>query len=39
MFNRILAELVAGGGKPDQLMIDATHLKALCLMRLLHNTD
>ena len=28
VFNRILAELVAGGGKPDQLMIDATHLKA-----------
>ena len=28
VFNRILAELAAGGGKPDQLMIDATHLKA-----------
>lgn len=28
VFNRILAELAAKGGKPDQLMIDATHLKA-----------
>jgi len=28
VFNRIFAELVAKGGKPDQLMIDATHLKA-----------
>ena len=28
VFNRILAELAASGGKPDQLMIDATHLKA-----------
>jgi transposase len=28
MFNRIFAELVARGGKPDQLMIDAPHLKA-----------
>jgi len=28
VFNRILAELSAKGGKPDQLMIDATHLKA-----------
>ncbi len=28
VFNRILTELAAGGGKPDQLMIDATHLKA-----------
>ena len=28
MFNRIFAELAAKGGKPDQLMIDATHLKA-----------
>ena len=26
--NRIVAELAAKGGKPDQLMIDATHLKA-----------
>lgn len=28
MFNRILAELAAKGGKPEQLMIDATHLEA-----------
>ena len=28
VFNRIFAALVAKGGKPDQLMIDATHLKA-----------
>ena len=28
VFNRILAELAAQGGKPDRLMIDATHLKA-----------
>src|SRR6478752_2976534 len=28
VFNRILAELVAQGGSPDCLMIDATHLKA-----------
>ena len=29
MFNRILAELTAKrGGRPEQLMIDATHLKA-----------
>ena len=28
VFNRILAELAVGGGEPDQLMIDATHLKA-----------
>ena len=28
VFNRIFAELVAKGGKPDRLMIDATHLKA-----------
>ena len=28
MFNRIFAGLAAEGGKPDQLMIDATHLKA-----------
>lgn len=28
VFNRILAELSAKGGKPEQLMIDATHLKA-----------
>jgi len=27
-FNRIFAALAAKGGKPDQLMIDATHLKA-----------
>jgi transposase len=28
MFNRIFAALAAEGGKPDQLMIDASHLKA-----------
>ena len=28
MFNRILAELAAQGGRADKLMIDATHLKA-----------
>jgi putative transposase len=28
VFNRIFAALSARGGKPDQLMIDATHLKA-----------
>ncbi|KEY04228.1 transposase [Brucella suis bv. 4 str. 40] len=28
VFNRILAELTAKRDKPDQLMIDATHLKA-----------
>ena len=28
VFNRILAELAARGGKTDNLMIDATHLKA-----------
>ncbi|MCW2364999.1 hypothetical protein M2341_000446 [Sphingobium sp. B7D2B] len=28
MFNRIFVALAAKGGKPDQLMIDATHLKA-----------
>jgi hypothetical protein len=28
MFNRIFAKLSAKGGKPDRLMIDATHLKA-----------
>lgn len=28
VFNRILAELIASRGKPEQLMIDATHLKA-----------
>ena len=28
VFKRIFAELAAIGGKPDQLMIDATHLKA-----------
>jgi transposase len=28
VFNRIFAGLAAGGGPPDQLMIDATHLKA-----------
>ncbi|MEJ7935998.1 IS5 family transposase [Sphingobium sp. AN558] len=29
VFNKIFAGLAAKGGKPDQLMIDATHLKAL----------
>jgi putative transposase len=28
VFNRIFAALAAKGGKPAQLMIDATHLKA-----------
>ncbi len=28
VFNRIFAGLSAEGGKPDQLMVDATHLKA-----------
>jgi transposase len=28
VFNKIFAGLAAEGGKPDQLMIDATHLKA-----------
>ena len=28
VFNTILAELAAMAGKPDQVMIDATHLKA-----------
>jgi putative transposase len=28
LFNKIFAALAAKGGKPDQLMIDATHLKA-----------
>lgn len=28
VFDRIFASLAAKGGKPDQLMIDATHLKA-----------
>ena len=28
VFNRILAELAGKRGKPEQLMIDATHLKA-----------
>ncbi len=28
MLDRIFAKLAAKGGKPDQLMIDATHLKA-----------
>ena len=28
VFNRIFAALVAKGGEPDRLMIDATHLKA-----------
>lgn len=28
VFNRILAGLAADGGPPDQLMVDATHLKA-----------
>lgn len=28
VFNKIIANLAAKGGKPDQLMIDATHLKA-----------
>ena len=28
VFNKIFAGLAANAGKPDQLMIDATHLKA-----------
>jgi putative transposase len=28
VFNKIFAELARRAGKPDQLMIDATHLKA-----------
>jgi transposase len=28
VFNKIFAALTAKGGRPDQLMIDATHLKA-----------
>ena len=28
VFNRIFAGLAAEGGRPDQLMVDATHLKA-----------
>ena len=28
MFNKIFAALASKGSKPDQLMIDATHLKA-----------
>lgn len=28
MFNRIFSALAAKGGRPDQLMIEATHLKA-----------
>ncbi len=28
VFNKIFAALAAKGGKPDRLMIDATHLKA-----------
>lgn len=28
VFNKILAELAAMAGRPDQVMIDATHLKA-----------
>ena len=28
VFSRIFAELAAKGGRPDRLMIDATHLKA-----------
>ena len=28
VFNKIFAALAAKGGKPEQLMIDATHLKA-----------
>ncbi len=28
VFNKIFASLAAKGGKPDQLMMDATHLKA-----------
>jgi putative transposase len=28
VFNKILAELARKGGKPERIMIDATHLKA-----------
>ena len=28
VFNKIFAGLAAKGGRPDQLMIDSTHLKA-----------
>ena len=28
MFNKIFAALAGKGGRPNQLMIDATHLKA-----------
>jgi putative transposase len=28
VFNRIFAELAGKAGKPDQIMIDSTHLKA-----------
>lgn len=28
VFNRIFAGLAADGGAPDQLLVDATHLKA-----------
>ena len=28
MFNKIFAELARKGGKPERIMIDATHLKA-----------
>ncbi len=28
MFNKIFAELARKGAKPEQIMIDATHLKA-----------
>ena len=28
MFNKIFAELAGKGGKPERIMIDATHLKA-----------
>ena len=37
MFNRIFESLSRKGGKPDRLMIDATHLKAYrtaaCLLK------
>jgi hypothetical protein len=28
VFNKIFAELAGKGGKPERIMIDATHLKA-----------
>ena len=28
MFNKVFAELARKGGKPEQVMIDATHLRA-----------